>query len=417
MRVNQWNKCFISTLIFFVLITGLFTPIFHGSSVHTTVFNTHEETVNADIFDIKIRSLMVTSHIPSLIACIIQNGNITWSKGYGYYDFYGLKQPTMDTIYQVASISKTVTATAILQLYEQGLFKLDDDVNLYLPFSLRNPNYPDVPITFRMLLSHHSSLHDHNKTAAYKYFASDYPLSYVKELLVPGGEAYHSEFWGDYPPGEGGNYSNLGFVILGYLVELFSNQSFESYCQQHIFQPLDMKNTSFDMDTLPSDKLAGSYLRFGRIYIKLPNVDYTFIDPCGGLLTNINDLSHFLIAHMNNGTYKNNRILNESTIHEMHTIQYPESQPYFNLFKFGLGWLIFDKEFGIKTHGHDGDITFSHARMRIFNDNNTAVMYFFSKGYRPSILPRIFSSLFEYQIDKFIRKLLYQKASETLKLS
>jgi CubicO group peptidase (beta-lactamase class C family) len=354
---------------------------------------------------------MIAGYIPSLTACIIEDNSVVWSHGYGFYDFKGMKQTSSNTIYQVASVSKTVTATAILQFYEQGLFDLDADVNNYLPFSLRNPRYPDVPITFRMLLSHHASLHDHDEAAAYEYFAGDYPLSYVKELLVPGGEAYHAEFWGEYPPGGGGNYSNLGFIVLGYLVELLSDQTLEEYCQQHIFLPLQMVNTSFEMDELPVENLACSYLRFGRIYVKLPHVDYTFLDPCGGLLTSIDDLSRFLIAHMNNGMYQDVGILNETTIRAMHTVQYPESAPYFGVFRFGLGWLIFEEEFGRTAHGHDGDITFSHARMRIFNNNTTGIIYLFNKGYRPSILPRIVPSLIEYQSDVFIRKLLYEKAS------
>jgi CubicO group peptidase (beta-lactamase class C family) len=363
-----------------------------------------------DFFTVRIRSLMFVGYTPSLTACIVRNDSIIWSQGYGYYDFNGMKHPSINTIYQVASVSKTMTATAILQLYEQGLFDLDDDVNLYLPFSLRNPNYPAVPITFRMLLSHHSSLHDHNSTAAYQYFEGDYPLSYVKELLVPGGEAYHAEFWGNYPPGGGGNYSNLGFVVLGYLVELLSNQTLEQYCHQHIFIPLQMKNTSFEMTGLPIENMAACYLRIGRFYLKVPTVDYTFLDPCGGLMTTLEDLSHFLIAHMNKGKYHDVRILNESTIQMMHTIQYPASPPYLGVLRFGLGWLIFEEEFGIVTHGHDGDIQFSHARMRVFNNNTTGVIYFYNKGW--PLFQRVLPSLLESGSDWLIRGRLYQKSAE-----
>jgi CubicO group peptidase (beta-lactamase class C family) len=363
-----------------------------------------------DFFTIKIRSLMLAGYTPSLTACIIQNDSIIWSQGYGYYDFNGMKHPSTNTIYQVASVSKTVTATAILQLYEQGLFQLDDDVNEYLPFSLRNPNYPTVPITFRMLLAHHSSLHDHNSTAAYQYFEGDYPLSYIKELLVPGGEAYHAEFWGNYPPGGGGNYSNLGFVVLGYLVELLSNQTLEQYCHQHIFEPLQMKNTSFIMAGLPAENIAACYLRIGRIYLKVPTVDYTFLDPCGGLMTTLEDLSHFLIAHMDNGTYHDVRILNESTIQMMHTVQYPESAPYLGVLRFGLGWLVFKEEFGVATHGHDGDIEFSHARMRIFHNNTTGMIYFYNKGW--PLFQRVLPSLLESGSDYLIRGQFYKKAAE-----
>ena len=109
-------------------------------------------------FDKKIQLLMKLAHMPSLSTCVIKNESVVWSKTYGYYDLKNKKLATQNTIYMVASISKMFTAIAIMQLWEQGLFDLDDDVNDYLPFELRNPHYPDVPITFRMLLAHQSSL-------------------------------------------------------------------------------------------------------------------------------------------------------------------------------------------------------------------------------------------------------------------
>jgi len=383
-----------------------------SSSVHpSTQFSIEpSEQLIDSVFDVKIRSIMIAGYIPSVSACIIQDDERIWDNGYGYYDFTGFKHPTIHTIYQVASVSKTITATAILQLYEQGLFELDEDVNEYLPFSLRNPSYPEVPITFRMLLSHHSSLHDHDEPSAYRYFEGDYSLSYLGELLDPNGSDFHSEFWGDYAPGTGGNYSNMGFNVLGYLVELLSNQTLESYCQQHIFQPLEMYNTSFDLDSLTQDQIACQYIRLGRIYLKIPLVDYTFLDPCGGLLSSVEDLSHFIIAHMNQGVYKDVRILNETTIQAMHQVQYPNSQPYYGILQFGLGWLVYKEEFGVNAHGHDGDLGVSHARMRIINSNSTAVIYLFNKGIRPSLLPRIIPMFLENQADVLIRKQLYEKA-------
>lgn len=408
MKNTKWLTIF---LCFFVIIL-LTTPVLSSPFFQKDPSLDHYQEIISlnSLFDLKIRTTMFAGFIPSVSAGIIQDDELVWNQGYGWYDFRGFKKPDEHTIYQVASVSKTVTATAFLQLYEQGHFELDDDVNEFLPFSLRNPKYPDTPITFRMLLSHHASLHDHDEYTAYEYFEGNYTLSYVAELLDPSGKDFHAEFWGENKPGTGGNYSNMGFTVLGYLVELISNQSLESYCQTHIFQPLGMQNTSFDLDGLNQDQIANQYLRFGRIYLKVPFVDYTFVDPCGGLLSTVEDLSHFFIAHMNKGVYQHNRILNESTVKEMHQIQYPDSPAYFGILRFGLGWLIFEEEFGVSTYGHDGDIGFSHARMRIFNNNETAIIYLFNKGVRPSIFPRIIPNVIESQADQHIRKLLYDKA-------
>jgi len=402
------HSLFCISLVFAVLLTSF--PVSTAIPFESKQSDIFSNPTTDSFFGIGIRATMIAGHIPSVSAGIIKDDTLIYDQGFGWYDFNGFKQPDKHTIYQVASVSKTVTATALLQLYEQGLFGLDDDVNTYLPFNLRNPSYPDVPITFRMLLSHHASLHDHDEYTAYEYFEGDFDISYVSEILDPNGSDFHPEFWGEYPPGAGGNYSNMGFTVLGYLVELLSGQTLEDYCQEHIFQPMKMYNTSFDLDSLNLDQIACQYLRLGRIYLKIPLVDYSFLDPCGGLLSSVEDLSHFAIAHMNQGIYDGVRILNETTIRKIHTIQYPESEPYYGLLSFGLGWLIFAEEYGVRSHGHDGDIGTSHARMRIFDENQTAIIYLFNKGFRPSLLPRIIPNLIENQADKLIRKQLYSKA-------
>ena len=132
------------------------------------------------LFDKKIEFFMKLSLFPSISACIIKDDNVIWSNGYGYYDIDNKKQATENTIYNIASISKTITGTAIMQLYEKKLFDLDQDVNDFLPFELRNPYFPDEPITFRMLLSHSSSLNSELSDAMRYYqwynFSGDPPF-------------------------------------------------------------------------------------------------------------------------------------------------------------------------------------------------------------------------------------------------
>jgi CubicO group peptidase (beta-lactamase class C family) len=113
-----------------------------------------------DEFDIKIEEFMKRGHMPSLVACIIKNNTTAWSKGYGYYDYYNEKNTTVDIIYPIASITKSITATAIMQIIENESYgiDLDDNVSEFLPFDLKNPKYPQVNITYRMLLAHQSSL-------------------------------------------------------------------------------------------------------------------------------------------------------------------------------------------------------------------------------------------------------------------
>ena len=165
-----------------------------------------------------------------------------------------------------------------------------------------------------------------------------------------------SDYWLDYAPGSKMRYSNIGFLVLGYLFEILSNQSLEEYCQEHIFSPLNMKNTSFHLDRLDVSHIATPYIhRFG-CYIPLPYIDFRGFAVMAGIRTTIEDLSHFLIAHINNGVYKEVRILEEETIHRMHTTKKVEDEhPQLNdtYRGYGLGWISLEK-FGRRIEGHGG---------------------------------------------------------------
>ncbi len=329
-------------------------------------------------FDSIIEKVMKFGKIPAMNAAIIKNGKVVWAKGYGYYDIENGKRADVDTIYLVASISKTVTATAIMQLYERGLLNIDDDVNKYLPFPLRNPKYPDKPITIRMLLSHHSSL-SVDPPGFYAYIPGDfdvpgYPYPWLENYLVPGKINYKPQVWSDYMPGEKLQYANVGYSILGYVVERVSGMSFEEYCQKNIFSPLNMKNTSFRLANINISRLAVPYvLQNNELY---PLLQYGIIDyPAGGLRTNLIDLSHFLIAHMDDGMYNGIKILNKSSVEEMHRIQYPGTSDY--NFDYGLGWQIWKNGMYV---GHTGGLYGVATKMVYRKEDNTGIIYFLNRG-------------------------------------
>ena len=316
------------------------------------------------IFDMKIKTLMICAGNKAISTCIIKNDSVVWSKSYGTTDVRGKNPATNKTIYLISSVTKAITTTALLQLYEQGKFDLDDDVNNYLPFSLRNPNYSDVPITFRMLLSHRASIWDHflfsqdgQKELIIDYLTTGLmksPYPWLKEVLVPGSETYQKEYWLDYPPGEDVMYSNTGFLVLAYLLEIISGQTVEDYCQEHIFKPLEMNDTSYHLEGLDENRVIRPYFRLYGIFISIKSYDLAGFAGMCGVRTTIEDLSHFLIAHMNNGTWREVSILNNTTIETMHSIQYYDKDGK-NLYdyRYGLGWFETDM-FGQTMEGHGG---------------------------------------------------------------
>jgi CubicO group peptidase (beta-lactamase class C family) len=299
--------------------------------------------------------------------------------------------------------------TALMQLYDQGLFDLDDDVNTVLPFELRNPYFSDDPITFRMLLSHTSSLNTNVRNEYYwMNFSGDPPFSffpepYLRQFLLPDGKYYHDQVWSaTRRPGEHAMYANVGYDLISYLVELLSGESFLSYCQHNIFDPLEMKNTSFNLSTLSLDQVARPYHFFFGCYRQIDNLPWFFGPsyddrfwrmrgyPAGGLYSTVEDLSHFLIAHMNQGVYKNRSILEPDTVSLMHTID-PDNE-----IGYGLAWMRYPITSTITSTGHGGDIMGVDTWMLYDESTNTGVIYLANGNPYYGLMPTIGSIAVQY---------------------
>ncbi len=357
--------------------------------------------IKENFVDCSLCRLMKFAHMSALAAAIIKENEIVWTKGFGIYDREHNKKTTEETIFLVASISKTITATAIMQLYEKKLLDLDEDVNKYLPFNLRNPNYPDVPITFRMLLSHHASLATEPNYPRPTFIRmtpgggelEHYPYPFLKEYLVPDGLHYTSRVWEDVPPGREMHYANIGYAVLGYLVELISGQPFELYCRDHIFDPLDMYNSSFRIANLNQSRLAVPYDYHAGTYY--PFMHYDTIDyPASGLRTSVVDLSHFLIAYMNGGLYNTSRILKEETISLMLSPHYDSGTHY------GLGWQL-KSDRSEQYLGHSGGMHGAATLMMFKPSEDVGVIYFINE--------RVWNCREQFAFS-LIKKLLFWKA-------
>jgi CubicO group peptidase (beta-lactamase class C family) len=377
--VNYMKK----QLISIVLLCVFLGVTVHGSITEVTVAQTsslkedHQQIPSDFLLNACVQMLMRLSHKPSLAACIIYDDSVVWSHAYGYYDIENNKEATTQTLYLQASVSKTITATALMQLYEQGLFDLDDDVNKYLPFSLRNPNHPDIPITIKMILSHRSSLADDNlHWICLSYLPGDpdvqgFPYPWLQEYLTPGGSAYSSSTWSLDTPGDKYYYANVGFSIVAYLVEILSHQDFNDYCKQHIFQPLQMNATGFRLRDVDINNIAVPYEYKDGGYFRHPHYGIHVLYPAITLRTSIEDYSHFIIAHMNGGVWNGVRILNASTVELMHTAHFsPDDEN-----NYGLGWQVTNSP-SEKSYGHGGGYVGVLCHVTIIPDEDIAVIFF-----------------------------------------
>jgi CubicO group peptidase (beta-lactamase class C family) len=329
-----------------------------------------EESGNADLnsitifsyfddagLDSMITAIMSSNSIPGVSACIIDDGKIEWEGYYGYSDIETNTQVTDSTLFLLASISKTITATAIMQLWEEGLFNLNDNINDYLPDDLQvvNPNFPDDIITFKMLLTHTSSLNDDWYVLYDLKVEGDSPVSlynFLINYLVPGGSYYDSVFtYNSWSPGTILDYSNVGFALLGYLVEVIADTSFPGYCKKNIFQPLQMNHTGWLLSEVEENLLATPYNPYYYPYQQYGIPWY----PAGTLRASAIALANFLIAYMQMGQFGDIKILDSTTVHLMTSVQNPNVSEIW-----GLGWIIDDIEFyltglpGKIYYGHDG---------------------------------------------------------------
>jgi CubicO group peptidase (beta-lactamase class C family) len=285
------------------------------------------ETINQTIslapdslqLDLFIRETMSSHNIAGLSACVIKNGSVAWHKNYGYADVSENVATSDSTLFLIASISKTFVTTAVMQLWEDNLFQLDDDINQYLPeyLQIRNPEYPDDAITFKMLLTHSSSLNDNADIIYNLVYQGDAPVtldSLLKNYFIPGGIWYDSNNnFTTEKPGKKCIYSNMGFALLGYLVEQISGISLENYCQENIFHPLKMNNTSWFLNSLNNKLISNQYKWDATTYTSYGYQGVPYY-PAAQLRTSAVQLANFLLTYISMGQFNGYTLLENSTV-------------------------------------------------------------------------------------------------------
>lgn len=323
-------------------ITIIFLLIIAGASCKKNEIN------NAKDFEKYLENEMKDQNIPALSALIFKGETILFEENYGQANIEDNINLASTHPFLLASISKTVTAVALLQLYEDGLFSLDDPINDYLSFAVNGPE-ETTPITFKMLLTHTSGIADGSALDGQYYYGEDSPVElgyFLENYLVPGGEFYNAtENYHDFEPGTDVEYSNVGNALIGVLVEEISGMNFNTYCKEKIFTPLGMTHTSWRLDeiagtiVMPYNYSGGNYEAIGH---------YTFTDyPNGGLRSTANDMFKFLSAIAQNGSYGGVELLNASTVNAMTSLQIPDLDD-----ETGLHFFIMNKE--NELWGHDG---------------------------------------------------------------
>lgn len=309
--------------------------------------------------------------VPGLAAAILVDGEVAWTGTYGFADIEARRPVTEDTLFSVASVSKTIAAVPLLRLIEDGLVGLDDDASAHLGFPLVHPEHATTPITVRMLMTHTSGLADNwpvlgsvtaegDPTVGLDDFAAGY---------VTAGGAYFDPSNFGAEPGTAWDYCNAAFGVLGHLVENVSGVSLRERSQADVFDPLAMDSTGWFLADVDADRLATLYT-YNRVrdeHLPLEQTGYGHY-PAGGLRTSLNDLVRFLRAFMNGGELDGARVLEAETVAMLFELQAPELSR-----RQGLVWR-YDAVGGRRYVGHSGATIGGSAQMLFRPEDGVGVI-------------------------------------------
>ncbi|MEO0731436.1 MAG: serine hydrolase domain-containing protein [Bacteroidota bacterium] len=271
-----------------------------------------------DTLTMRLQLIADNSDVPGFAVAVVSAEKTLYAHGFGFANRETGRPFTENTVLNLGSITKTVIGFVLMQLEEDGKVSLDDPINQHLPFPVRNPHFPNTPITVRQLATHTSSLTDgvddmliektYLFTDSVNFRPEELPEDYysyfqiyrtnrsvtlpefLKNAYTPAGAWYEKGNFLEDPPGTVYQYTNLGATLLAYLVETVAGRPFKELTREELFTPLGMEHTYWDLDRVPEEDRVTHYLSNG---LAIP--DYSLITyPDGGLRTSVSDFSLYL---------------------------------------------------------------------------------------------------------------------------
>jgi CubicO group peptidase (beta-lactamase class C family) len=304
-------------------------------------------------------------HIAGAAVAVVKDGQLFFAKGYGYADLENnIPVDPKRTMFKIGSLTKLFTWTAVMQLAEQGKLDLDADINTYLDFDIPD-TYPQ-PITLKHLMAHTSGFEDIHADLV-KLDEAD--LAPPREWLASHIPARVR------PPGDVAAYSNYNAALAGYIVARASGQSYSEYVQEHILDPLGMKNTTARFPTPPElraqESVGYMYEDAYQIFPQLLTPEDLF--PAGVMRASATDMARFMIMHLQDGFYGDAatviRILNEATAQQMHSTLFA---PHPRILGNAYGFFEFDDN-GQHVIGHSGSGEPMESMLLLLPDQNIGI--------------------------------------------
>lgn len=375
--------------------------------------------------DAKFETFRIQNHLSSVSYAVLVDGKIVHQSNKGIVNYKTNKIADNQSVYRIASMSKSFASVAILQLRDAGKLKLDDPVWKYIP-ELKGQKYSaDSPeITVRHLLTHAAGFPEDNPWGDRQLGISEAEML----KMFKKGISFSNEAGITY------EYSNMGFAMLGQIIKNVSGQSYQSYIIDKIWKPLGMKNTYWDYTKVPDNQLVRGYRWLREQYIEQPFEGDGAYGIMGGILTSIEDFAKYMAFHQK--AYRvdapNSPILKKSSLKEMH---FPANfgsmnnrgytgsgEPCNNVSFYGYGLRIDQNCNQIRSIGHSGGLPGFGSDWKIMPQYGIGIVTFTNGTYGSAALmnnqmvPYIIEKAGISQIPFPVSPILKQRQNELVKL-
>ena len=328
------------------------------------------------------------NHFPAYAFAIVLDGSLLYQKADGWANLEEKIPANKETMFRIASMSKSFTTMAILQLRDAGKLKLDDPVDQYIPAMKGQLLTKDgAPITVRHLMSHQAGFPEDNPWGDRQLDDSEADLI----ALIEKGLSFSNTTGAYY------EYSNLGFALLGYIIHQVSGLTYDAYIKQSILDPLGMQHTTYEYTSISKQNLAKGYRTIQGNWVNVPLLKDGIYGAMGGMITSISDFAKYLALHQAAWPERNepeNKVIKRSTVREMHqpytfiglnpNYTFPSGKKLATTtsYSYGLNWM-YDAE-GKTSIGHSGGLPGFGSNWRFLPEYGLGVIFFANHTYAPT---------------------------------
>ncbi len=329
---------------------------------------------------------------PALSIGVVYENQVILTRNYGAINIEKNIPATSNSLYMIASVTKSFTSLGILKLVEKGKISLDDKLKDYLPIKI---GFEEDPIRIKHLLTHTSGipnmfdpLFEVNMEDIYgvNNEIPKIPWSTWDDIyrVLNDAEEFITE-----KPGKRFYYNNLAYELLGKIIEIVSNTSFSTFIKKEILNPLKMKTSGFfEQDITDNLNLATPYIiKPGSNPPKLIPIDYPekkFISAAGGLFSSVNEMTNYMIMHLNEGNFNEKQIIAPELLKQMHSIQFEDKYPNilakaafgeYGRTGYGYGLAVHEDFYGHKLVQHSGSYMGASAWMALLPEEKIGVIF------------------------------------------